>query len=116
MPLRVLDYVVQIFKYQVREWSKTHRSFARIRLAPVLPVVFYTGTRRWDSVGRLVDLVEIVERFETATPAIEPVFINRPRGRPCRKQSNRRSRRTNIARRFSRCREQLPTSWKKRGR
>ena len=50
MPLRSVDYVVQIFKYQVREWSKTHRSLARIRLHPVLPVVFYTGTRRWDAV------------------------------------------------------------------
>ena len=78
MPLRSLDYVVQIFKYQVREWSKTHRTLARIRLHPVLPVVFYTGTQRWDSVGRLVDLVEMGERFESATPAMEPLFINLP--------------------------------------
>jgi predicted transposase/invertase (TIGR01784 family) len=78
MPLRSLDYVVQIFKYQVREWSKTHRSLARIRLYPVLPVVFYTGTRRWDSVGRLVDLVETGERFESTIPAMEPLFINLP--------------------------------------
>lgn len=78
MRLRVLDYVVQIFKYQAREWSKTHRSFARIRLDPVLPVVFYTGTRRWDSVGRLVDLVDTGDQFGNATPAIEPLFINLP--------------------------------------
>ncbi len=78
MPLRSVDYVVQIFKYQVREWSKTHRSLARIRLHPVLPVVFYTGTQRWDSVGRLVDLVEMGEAFESATPAMEPLFINLP--------------------------------------
>jgi predicted transposase YdaD len=78
MPLRSVDYVVQIFKYQVREWSKTHRSLARIRLHPVLPVVFYTGTQHWDSVGRLVDLVEMGEAFEPATPAMEPLFINLP--------------------------------------
>jgi hypothetical protein len=70
--------VVQIFKYQVREWSKTHRTLARIRLHPVLPVVFYTGTQRWDSVGRLVDLIEVGERFQSATPAMEPLFINLP--------------------------------------
>jgi hypothetical protein len=34
MPLRTVDYVVQIYKYQVREWSKNHRSLARIRLYP----------------------------------------------------------------------------------
>jgi hypothetical protein len=76
MPLRSVDYVVQIFKYQVREWLKTHRSVARIRLYPVLPIVFYTGTRRWDSVGRLVDLVEMGDRFESATPAMDPLFLN----------------------------------------
>ena len=78
MPLRSVDYVVQIFKYQVREWSKTHGSLARLRLYPVLPVVFYTGTRRWDCVGRLVDLVEMGAAFESATPAMKPLFINLP--------------------------------------
>ena len=78
MPLRSVDYVVQIYKYQVREWSKTHRSLARIRLYPVLPVVFYTGTQRWDSVGRLLDLVERGEAFEAITPAMDPLFINLP--------------------------------------
>jgi len=58
--------------------SKTHRSLARIRLYPVLPVVFYTGTRRWDSVGRLVDLVVMGEAFASATPALDPLFINLP--------------------------------------
>jgi len=76
MPLRSVDYVVQIYKYQVREWSKTHRSLARIRLYPVLPVVFYTGTQRWDSVGRLLDLVERGEAFAAVTPAMDPLFIN----------------------------------------
>jgi hypothetical protein len=78
MPLRALDYVVQIYRYQVREWSKTHRSFSRIRFDPVLPVVFYTGTRRWDSPGRLIDLVDLGDRFESVTPAFEPLFINLP--------------------------------------
>jgi hypothetical protein len=78
MPLRALDYVVQIYRYQVREWSKTHSSLARIRFAPVLPVVFYTGTRRWDSPGRLIDLVDLGDRFESVTPAFEPLFINLP--------------------------------------
>jgi len=44
----------------------------------VLPVVFYTGTQRWDSVGRLVDLIEVGGRFESATPAMEPLFLNLP--------------------------------------
>jgi len=31
---------------------------ARVLQIPMLPVVFCTGTQRWDSVGRLLDLVE----------------------------------------------------------
>lgn len=47
MPLRSLDYVVQIFKYQQRQWRKTRRPREPIRFSPVLPVVFYTGTDPW---------------------------------------------------------------------
>jgi hypothetical protein len=42
----------------------------------VLSVVFYTGTRRWKSVGRLVDLLELGERFGGFTPLLEPLFVN----------------------------------------
>lgn len=78
MPLRSLDYTLQVFRYQVREWSKTHRSFSRIRFDPVLPVIFYTGTLRWDSPGRLVDLVDLGEQFQSMIPSFEPLFINLP--------------------------------------
>lgn len=76
MPLRLLEYVVQIFKAQVRQWSRRHRSFARMRLQPVLPVVFYTGTRRWDTIGHLTDLLERAEDFAAVTPVLDPLFIN----------------------------------------
>jgi hypothetical protein len=78
MPLRALEYVVQIFKAQVRAWTRIHASVASLRLQPVLPVVFYTGTRSWPSIGRLADLVEMGERFAAVTPALEPLFINLP--------------------------------------
>ena len=32
MPLRLLEYVVQILTSQTREWSRRHRSFAHMRL------------------------------------------------------------------------------------
>jgi hypothetical protein len=76
MILRVLEYVVQIYKYQEREWLRRHGSGAGIRLSPVLPVVFYTGTRRWDDLGSLSDLVELGELFGPLVPALKPLFIN----------------------------------------
>ncbi|MGH7201308.1 MAG: Rpn family recombination-promoting nuclease/putative transposase [Planctomycetaceae bacterium] len=44
MPLRMLDYMVQLFKFQQRQWTKEHHSFARIQFDPILPIVLYTGT------------------------------------------------------------------------
>ena len=79
MPLRLADSQVQIFRDQVRKWLRKHRSSARIRLAPVLPVVFYTGLRRWPQVGTLADLVERGDEFRAVTPIVErPLFLNLP--------------------------------------
>jgi hypothetical protein len=87
MPLRLLEYVVQIFKAQTRDWAQRHRSFADIRLQPVLPFVFYTGTRRWDSVGSLADLIEMRERFEPVAPTLAPLFLNLPAMTPHKLES-----------------------------
>jgi hypothetical protein len=76
MALRVLEYVVQIYRAQAREWDQRHRSFAGLRLQPVLPVVLYTGAGRWDALGRLADLVEMGERFAAVIPAHDPLFVN----------------------------------------
>jgi hypothetical protein len=79
MPLRLADSQLQIFRYQVRQWSRTHRSLARVRLMPVLPVVFYTGLRRWPQLGTLADLVERGDEFRLVTPIVErPLFLNLP--------------------------------------
>lgn len=61
MPIRLLDYLVQIIKRQMRVWANKLGSltgFRMLRMQPVLPVVLYTGTMRWDSPGRLIDLVD----------------------------------------------------------
>ncbi len=76
MALRVLDYVVQIYKSQVRDWLRRHRSLAGRRLQPVLPVVLYTGLRRWEGLGQLADLVEMAPQFDKVIPALDPLFLN----------------------------------------
>jgi len=87
MPLRLLEYVVQIFKMQQREWLKQHRSVAGLRFQPVLPLVLYTGTERWESLGDLVDLIELGERFRKITPTMKPLFVNLPALPPERLES-----------------------------
>jgi ElaB/YqjD/DUF883 family membrane-anchored ribosome-binding protein len=87
MPLRLLEYVVQLFKLQQREWIKEHRSVAGLRFQLVLPLVFYTGTERWESFGELVDLIELGDRFRAITPTMRPLFVNLPALPPARLES-----------------------------
>ncbi len=76
MIFRVLEYVVLIFKRQLQEWTHAHGSADGFRFAPVLPVVLYSGTRTWEGLGRLVDLVAQGELVEEVTPALKPLFLN----------------------------------------
>jgi hypothetical protein len=76
MPLRVLEYVVEIYKSQVRKGPEGPASLRGVRLQPVLPVVFYTGTRTWEDLGVLSDLVEEGEQFRDVTPHFRPLFVN----------------------------------------
>ncbi len=61
---------------QVRRWSGKHASLAGFRLHPVLPLVLYTGTRKWDRLGNVVDLIEGGELFAAVTPSHQPLFLN----------------------------------------
>jgi hypothetical protein len=76
MPLRALEYVATIYRYQERQWRRTHGSSDNVQFMPVLPIVFYTRTRTWESLGRLRDLVEEGEEFGDAIPDLEPIFVN----------------------------------------
>jgi hypothetical protein len=79
MVLRVLDYLVQIWKKQARDWEQKHGALASVQLHPILPVVFYTGLHPWERIGGLRDLMpqeyrDLVEE----TPEFEPRFVNLP--------------------------------------
>ncbi|HVC95982.1 MAG TPA: Rpn family recombination-promoting nuclease/putative transposase, partial [Pirellulales bacterium] len=78
MGLRVLDYVVQIYKRQVRDQLARDPSRKRVQLEPVLPLVLYTGTVSWPQLPRLVELVQQGDEFGDLIPQIGPLFLNLP--------------------------------------
>ena len=79
MPLRMVDYVTQIYRFQERRWKRRHSgSILGLRLLPVLPVVFHTGTRPWNRLGTLTDLIQNGDRFRRVTPVMECLFVNLP--------------------------------------
>ena len=75
MLLRVLDYLVQIWKGLVRARTRRGRLPSGFRLEPILPIVLYTGDRRWDDLGRLRDIVEVGAQFTEMIPDFWPLFL-----------------------------------------
>jgi len=78
MLLRVLDYLVQIWKHQVKQYGDKQKSLASVKLRPVLPVVLHTGSYSWEGLGSLLDLMDDAEEFRAVTPAFQPLFISLP--------------------------------------
>jgi hypothetical protein len=78
MAFRLLEYVLRILRQQMRHWQKKHRSLTRFRFQPVVAVVFYTGTERWESVGQLSDMVERADLFGPFIPSITPPVRESP--------------------------------------
>ncbi len=77
MVLRVLDYLVQIYKAQVRDAADHGRTRAGFRLRPVLPIVVYTGERRWEALAPLAGLIEGGDTdFADVLPQLRPLFLN----------------------------------------
>ena len=75
MSFRVLEYVVAIYRGQLREWGQQHTSLHDFVFQPVLPLVLYTGSRPWKSVGRFADLVAGGLDFSPLAPVLEPIFL-----------------------------------------
>jgi hypothetical protein len=78
MLLRVLEYLVQVWKQQVRQYGLKHKSLASVKLNPVLPVVLHTGSYPWEKLGTLLDLMDDAEVFREVTPAFKPLFVSLP--------------------------------------
>jgi hypothetical protein len=79
MVLRVLEYVVQIYKGQSRAWDQRHPSREGFRMQPVLPIVFYTGMVGWAALSQLTELIEGGrEDFADVLPQLRPLFLSLP--------------------------------------
>jgi hypothetical protein len=78
MLLRVLEYLVHIWKHQVKQYGQKHRSLASVKLQPILPVVLHTGSYPWETIGTLLDLMDEAEVFRAVTPEFAPLFVSLP--------------------------------------
>jgi hypothetical protein len=63
---RVGRYVMQVYDKQEKHWLRSHSNTRGLRFDPVLPIVFYSGTRTWDALLPMQQLVHHGDRFSRA--------------------------------------------------
>ncbi len=76
MGFRILFYMTLIWDRQRQEWQRAGLLESEWRFRPIVPILFYTGDRAWDtplSVTALMDLPQELERFVPSheTPPIK---------------------------------------------
>lgn len=76
MGLRLLSYMVQLWEAQKRVWQDAKTPVSHWQLHPIVPVVFYTGKRRWASSLGLDALMEVPEALTDFVPRHEVLFLN----------------------------------------
>jgi len=76
MAFRVLSYMVGIWETQRREWINNNSPIHQRKFRPILPVVFYTGSRDWDSPLDLRQLVELPASLERFIIQPDILFLN----------------------------------------
>ena len=75
MGLRLHSYMCQIWKDQLEEQQNAKVPVSQQRLSPILPIVFYTGDRRWEipvTLNAVMDVPELLTRF---VPTFEALFL-----------------------------------------
>jgi hypothetical protein len=73
---RACRYVMQVYDKQEKLWLQAHANTRELRFHPVMPIVFYSGTRTWPAIKKMRHLVHHGALFGAMIPSIEPVFIN----------------------------------------
>ena len=66
MGFRLLFYMCQIWNEQRGELERSRVPRSRWRLRPIIPIVYYTGSQRWEtplSLSALMDVPDVLSRF-----------------------------------------------------
>src|SRR5262249_58967267 len=65
-------YVIQVYDKQEKQWLQTHSNTRGLRFDPVLPIVFYSGTRTWDRIETMQELVHHGDLLGPLIPSLAP--------------------------------------------
>src|SRR5262249_16009699 len=74
MPLRMLLYAVLYWEREWKEWGRQRDLGERLRLSPVVPLIFHTGPTPWKANRELIDLIGGPEAARAFAPRWQPLF------------------------------------------
>lgn len=75
MGYRLLSYMCQIWHGHLTEQKNAKIPRREWRLRPILPIVFYTGTQRWEMPISLAAVMDIPESMAPFVPTFEKLFL-----------------------------------------
>ena len=76
MGFRVLFYMMLIWDAQRREWDQDDVPRGARKLRPIVPIVFYTGDRRWELPLSLETMMDIPDELSRFVPRFDTLFLN----------------------------------------
>src|SRR5438045_2278440 len=74
MPLRVLIYAVLYWQEEWKACETGHQRGEPLRLSPIIPVVFHTGSERWQTHTTLAELIVGPVALRAFAPQWQPLF------------------------------------------
>lgn len=74
MPLRVLVYAALFWEQEWKAWEAGHAPGQPLRLSPIVPIVFHTGSTPWQTNKSMADLLSGPEALKVFTPEWQPLF------------------------------------------
>ena len=76
MGFRMLFYMTQVWDSQRREWESKGIPKGQWRLRPVLPIVFYTGDRKWNTPLTLDAIMDIPDALARFVPRFDALILS----------------------------------------
>ena len=75
MGYRLLSYMCQIWHAQLEQLANAGVKSSQQRLSPILPIVFYTGDRQWNTPVSLNAVMDVPEQMAPYVPSFKTHFF-----------------------------------------
>lgn len=75
MGYRLLSYMCQIWDGQQRELEASDEPKSEWQLRPILPIIFYTGSQRWETLPSLTAVMDVPELMLPFVPTFDILFL-----------------------------------------